>query len=326
MATAVPIARVMRSGLEESVHLGHIAVCDLDGRLVARVGDAEREVFMRSCTKPLQAAVSLAAIGDEPLPDREVAVMCASHNGEPVHLGTVRALLERAGLGPESLRTPPSFPLDDDEMARAQHRHPLFSDCSGKHAGMLLACVRAGWSIDTYPRRSHALQRRVHRAVERATGVDDVRLGVDGCGVPVHAVPLRAVATLFARLGVPERVPDLEAEVTRATGAMVAEPYMVAGRDRFETALMQAVPGVLAKDGAEALCCVSLPHMGLGVALKVSDAGFRAVAPAMVETLRLLDALEAAPRQALSAFAHPVVRGGGEPVGEIQPLVTLRRR
>ena len=164
------------------------------------------------------------------------------------------------------------------------------------------------------------------RAVERATGVGEVRLGVDGCGVPVHAVPLRAVATLYARLGVPERVPDLEAEVARAAGAMVAEPYMVAGRDRFETALMQAVPGVLAKDGAEALCCVSLPHMGLGVALKVSDAGFRAVAPAMVETLRQLDALDAAPREALAAYAHPVVRGGGQPVGEIEPLVTLRRR
>ena len=326
MVGAVPIARVMRSGLEESVHLGHLAVCDLDGRLVARAGDAEREVFMRSCTKPLQAAVSLAAIGDEALPDREVAVMCASHNGEPVHLGTVRALLERAGLGPEALRTPPVYPLDDDEMARAQHRHPLFSDCSGKHAGMLLACVRAGWSTDTYPRRSHALQRRVLRAVERATGIGEVRLGVDGCGVPVHGVPLRAVATLYARLGVPERLPDLEAEAARAAGAMVAEPYIVAGRDRFETALMQAAPGVLAKDGAEALFCVTLPHMGLGVALKVSDAGFRAGAPAMVETLRQLDALDAASREALAAYAHPVVRGGEQPVGQIEPLVTLRRR
>ena len=103
MVAAVPLARVVRSGLEESVHLGHVAVCDVDGRLVARAGDADREVFMRSCTKPLQAAVSLAAIGDEALPDREVAVMCASHNGEPVHLGAVRALLERAGLGPEAL-------------------------------------------------------------------------------------------------------------------------------------------------------------------------------------------------------------------------------
>ena len=311
MVAAVPLARVVRSGLEESVHLGHIALCDLDGRLVARAGDADRAVFMRSCTKPLQAAVSLAAIGDEALPDREVAVMCASHNGEPVHLGTVRALLERAGLRPEALRTPPSYPIDPDEMARAQHRHPLFSDCSGKHAGMLLACVRAGWSTDTYPRRSHALQRRVLRAVERATGVDGVRLGVDGCGLPVHGVPLRALATLYARLGAPDRLGELGPEAARATCAMVAEPYLVAGRDRFETALMQAAPGVLAKDGAEALCCVSLPHLGLGVALKVSDAGFRAVPPAMMAVLDQLDALEATPRASLDRYAHPEVRGAG---------------
>jgi len=325
-AAAVPIARVVRSGLEESVHLGHLAVCDVDGRVVARAGDVDREVFIRSCAKPLQAAVSLVAIGDEALPDREVAVMCASHNGEPVHLGAVRALLERARLGPQALRTPPSYPLDDDEMARSQHRHPLFSDCSGKHAGMLLASARAGWDTATYPRRSHPLQRRVLRAVERATGVEDVRVGVDGCGVPVHGVPLRAIATLYARLGQPERLVELEAGAGRAVDAMLAEPYLVGGRNRFDTTLMQVVPGVVAKEGAEALVCVAVPDQGLGVALKVADAGFRAAPPATVEVLTQLDALDAQQRRGLASAARPAVRGGGEAVGAIEPLVTLRRR
>ncbi|HET6712688.1 MAG TPA: asparaginase [Actinomycetota bacterium] len=325
MVAAVPIARVVRSGLEESVHLGHVAVCDIEGRLLARAGDPERPVFIRSCAKPLQAAVSLAAIGDEPLPDREVAVMCASHNGEPVHLGAVRALLERAGLGPQALRTPPSYPLDDDEMARAQHRHALFSDCSGKHAGMLLASTRAGWDPATYPRRAHPLQRRVLRAVRRATGVDDVAVGVDGCGVPVHGVPLRAIANLYARLGVPERLGELEPRVERATEAMLAEPYLVGGRNRFDTALMQAVPGVIAKEGAEALLCVSVPDLGIGVALKVADAGFRAAGPAMVEVLTQIDVIDAAQRRKLAPQARPPVRGGGEVVGAIEPVVTLRR-
>ena len=325
MVAAVPIVRVVRSGLEESVHLGHIAVCDVDGRIVARAGDADREVFIRSCAKPLQAAVSLAAIGDEALPDREIAVMCASHNGEPVHLGAVRALLERAGLGPKALLTPPSYPLDDDEMARSQHRHPLFSDCSGKHAGMLLACVRAGWDTSKYRRRSHPLQRRVARAVERATGVDDLRAGVDGCGVPVYGMQLRAIATLYARIGVPERLPGLEAEGVRAIEAMLAEPYLVGGRSRFDTTLMQAVPGVVAKEGAEALVCVSLPERGVGVALKVADAGFRAAGPAMVDVLTQLDALDAGQRTALRDVASPPVLGGGEAVGTIEPVVKLRR-
>jgi L-asparaginase II len=326
MVAAVPIARVVRSGLEESVHLGHVAVCDQRGRLVARAGDPARVVFIRSCAKPLQAAVSLSAIGDEPLPDREVAVMCASHNGEPVHLGAVRALLERAGLGPEALRTPPAYPLDPDEMARAQHRHPLFSDCSGKHAGMLLACARSGWQTATYTRRSHPLQRRVHRAVERWTGTEDIVIGVDGCGVPVHGVPLRAIATGYARLGEPGRVGELAPEVERARGAMLAEPYLVGGRNRFDTALMQAVPGLVAKEGAEALLCASVPSMGLGVALKVSDAGFRAAGPAMVDVLTQLEALESAERRALAPLARPPIRGGGQVVGAIEPLVALRRR
>lgn len=326
MVAAVPIARVMRSGLEESVHLGHVAVCDVDGRLVARAGDADRELFIRSCAKPLQAAVSLAAIGDEALPDREIAVMCASHNGEPVHLGAVRALLERAGLGPKALRTPPSYPLDDDEMARSQHRHPLFSDCSGKHAGMLLASVRAGWNTTTYHRRSHPVQRRLARAVMRASGVDAVRTGIDGCGLPVHGMPLRAIATLYARLGVPERMPELEVEVARAVEAMLAEPYLVGGRNRFDSSLMGNVPGIVAKEGAEALVCVSLPEIGVGVALKVADAGYRAAGPAMIEVLAQLDALDASQRKALGGVMRPPVLGGGEIVGEIEPIVRLRRR
>lgn len=324
MPGAVPIVRVVRSGLEESVHLGHVAVCDPEGRLVAWAGDAARPVFIRSCAKPLQAAVSLRAIGEE-LPGREVAVMCASHNGEPVHLGAVRAMLERAGLGPEALRTPPSYPLDPEAMARAQHRHPLFSDCSGKHAGMLLACVRSGWDPGSYTRRSHPLQRRVLRAVERATGRGDVVVGVDGCGVPVHGVPLRAVATLYARLGDPERLGDLAESAARATDAMRSEPYLVGGRGRVDTTLMQTVPGLVAKEGAEALLCVSVPDRGLGVALKVADAGFRAGGPTMVEVLWQLGLLDVGAMRALEEVAHPAVLGGGSPVGGLEPVVVLRR-
>jgi L-asparaginase II len=324
MPTAVPIVRVVRSGLEESVHLGHVAVCDVDGRLVAWAGDAARPVFIRSCAKPLQAAVSLRAIGDEALSDREIAVMCASHNGEPVHLGAVRAILERASLGPEALRTPPRYPLDPDAMARAQHRHALFSDCSGKHAGMLLACVRAGWDPGSYTRRSHPLQRRVLRAVERATGRDDVVVGVDGCGVPVHGVPLRAVASLYARLGSTERLGDLAGSAVRAVDAMRSEPYAVGGRSRVDTALMRAAPGLVAKEGAEALLCVSVPERGLGVALKVADAGFRAGGPAMVDVLGQLDLLDAGAMRVLAEVARPPVLGGGSPVGRLEPVVALR--
>ena len=128
MGAAAPLVRVVRSGLEESIHLGHVAVCDTDGRLVASAGDPRRKVFARSSMKPVQAAVSLAAIG-EALPDRKVAVMCASHNGEPVHIAAVRSILTNAGVSFSALRCPPGWPLDAASMARAVRARRELNNC-----------------------------------------------------------------------------------------------------------------------------------------------------------------------------------------------------
>ena len=323
---AEPLVRVVRSRLEESVHLGHAAVCNADGRLVGFAGDPDRLVFARSCMKPLQAAVSLKAIGEaERLPDRELAIMCASHNGEPVHIGAVRAVLERAGLGPSALQNPPGWPLDEESMARAQHKNPLLHNCSGKHAGMLLACVRAGWDPGTYRRKGHALQKRILRAVQRVSGVDGVVVGVDGCGVPVHGMPLRAVATLYARLARPEGLGDLSGEVERAVEAMLGDPYLVGGRGAIDTALMQGTGDVMAKRGAEALECAAALDPGLGVAVKIADGGSRAGSPALLSALRQVGAITGEQMARLSSFSHPSVLGGGEPVGELLADFTLRR-
>ena len=171
-------------------------------------------------------------------------------------------------------------------MARAQHRNPQFHDCSGKHAGMLLACVRRGWSPSTYLRRSSPLQRRVTRAVQQATGETDVAIGVDGCGAPVHGVALAAMATLYARLAETERMGPLAETADRAIEAMLAEPYLVGGRDRDDTAIMQVTGDVVAKEGAEALNCAALLSSGLGVAVKVADGGSRAAGPALMHALQ----------------------------------------
>ena len=325
MASGTVLVRVFRSGLEESVHLGHVAVCDVDGHLVASAGDPDRLVFARSSMKPIQAAVSLGAIGGG-LGDDLVAVMCASHNGEPIHVGAVRRLLRTAGLGLSALRNPPGWPLDPRSMAKAGRPRRVLHNCSGKHAGMLAACERQGWDLEGYRSASHPLQRRILRAVRSLTGLDDMAVGVDGCGVPVHGMPLSTMATLYARVGKPRSFGALGEVIAGCTAAMRAHPYLVAGRNRTDTAVMEGSPDLVVKSGAEGLACAAVPRAGLGVAVKVADGGERASGPALIRALTLIGALSAAELAGLERFARRPVEGGGARVGEVVADFRLRRR
>jgi L-asparaginase II len=320
------LVRVIRSGLEEAVHLGHVAVCDADGNLVAWAGDPDRQVFARSSMKPLQAAVSLQAIGPgEHVPDAEVAVMCASHNAEPVHLEAVARLLSRAGLQASDLGCPPGWPLDIEAVASSGGPRRELHNCSGKHAGMLLACVRRGWNVRAYRDAGHPLQRHVLSAVLAASGLTRVAVGVDGCGIPVHGMPLSRMATLYARLARPTQLHDLRPWAERAIAAMMSEPYLVAGRNRDDTALMTEGEGIVAKAGAEGLVCAALTDPGLGVAVKVHDGGWRAAGPAMIHALTQLGVLDGSTLERLHRHARPTVLGGGQPVGEMVPDFELER-
>lgn len=325
MPSAAPLVRIVRSGLEESVHLGHVVACDVDGRILGSLGDPWRPVFLRSSTKPVQAAVTLSLFGED-LPDRLAAALCGSHNGEPVHVSAARAILRRGGLGVSALRCPPALPSDRAALLGARGPRPVFHNCSAKHAGMAAACARAGLDVASYPEPSHPLQRRVLAAVRRGTGAERVRVGVDGCGVPVHGVPLAAAATLYARLGRPGAFGRLSPFVARAVAAMRAEPYMVAGRNRTDTAVMTEVPGVVVKVGAEALHCASVPELGLGVAVKIADGGERASGPALIHALRLLGVVDDRQLERLDRFARRPVTGGGRRVGEVVAAFDLRRR
>ncbi len=310
----VPLIHIVRSGFTESIHLGSVAVTDGDGRLVASVGDPDRIAFARSSMKPLQATVSLGFIEDE-LPDEEVAVMCASHNGEPVHVAAVSSLLSRGGLDFGALRTPPSWPLDEEAARAASERRPELHNCSGKHAGMLLASVRAGFETPSYREPTHPLQQAVIGAVTEAAGQEPLAIGVDGCGVPVHALPIHAMATVFARLAA-RALP----KASVAVSAMRSAPYLVGGRDRVCTALMEAAD-VIVKVGAEGLVCAGVPGKGIGVAIKIEDGNSRALDPAIIHALRLLGVLDDEP--SLERFARPPVLGGGEPVGHLLPVFDL---
>src|SRR5438105_3607423 len=196
----VPLVRVVRSRLEESVHLGDVVVVDVEGRILASAGDPEVGLYSRSSMKPLQAAVSLS-VAPFDFSDREVAVMCASHNAEPVHLEVVRQILERCGVPETALRCPPRRPMDEEAAAAAGEPLPIHSDCSGKHAGMLAACLAQGWPQRTYLDPDHPYQQAVLRAVLEVAGLPAVHVGVDGCGAPVHGMAVRSMARIYARLG-----------------------------------------------------------------------------------------------------------------------------
>jgi L-asparaginase II len=318
------LVRVVRSGLVESEHRVHVAICDADGRVVAGAGDPSRRVFARSSMKPVQAAVSLSAIGDGADP-RHVAIMCASHNGESIHVRAMRRVLALGPLDASALRNPPGWPIDAEAMARSREPSRERHNCSGKHAGMLVASVRAGWDIGGYLRPRHPLQRRVLRAAVAGTGHDDLEIGVDGCGVPVHGLPLAGMATLYARLTRPDRFGDLGPFVETAVRAMRDHPYLVAGRKRLDTALMQDVAGVVSKVGAEALACAGWIDAGLGVAVKVEDGGDRAAGPVLLAALAAVGAIDASALRRLDRFVAPWVTGGGARVGQLEVELELRR-
>jgi len=313
LPTTVPVAAVVRSGFVESVHHGSVVVVDPTGRELLAVGDPHRPVFPRSSNKPLQAAAMVRAGLD--VDDELLALVAASHSGEPAHLDGVRKLLASAGLTESDLQNTPDLPYDPAERSRwlAAGHGPssLAQNCSGKHAGMLVTCVAAGWDPRAYLDAGHPLQRLVAEVVSELAEEPIAHVGVDGCGAPVLAVSLTGLARAFAAL-VRADAGTAEHRVARA---MRANPRMVGGSRRDVTELMLAVPGLLAKDGAEAVYAAALAD-GTAVAVKIADGGNRARPVVMAEALRV-----AGVDPALVAFLDDApVLGHGRPVGAVQAV------
>jgi L-asparaginase II len=312
-------------------------VADAQGRIIASLGDSSRVTFLRSSAKPFQAmaVVESGAADAFAMTPAELALVSASHSGEPRHTEAVRALLARAGLGPEDLQTgthPPMHIPTREALERSGTKpSPLHHNCSGKHCGMLCACVHEGWDRRTYVRPDHPLQQRVLTLLSEVTGVpsSEIAIGIDGCGVPAFGLPLVSAARAFARLASGVELPaEHEASAGRIRAAMLAHPEMVAGEGRFDTDLMRVAEGrILAKAGAEAMCGLGLVDRGWGMAVKIEDGNARAVPVAVVEALRQIDALSEAEADALASHARPPVRNyRDEIVGEAAPRFTLNGR
>ncbi|MBK1784838.1 asparaginase [Prauserella cavernicola] len=318
MTDAPPLVELVRSGFVESVHHGAVVVVRPDGSVRTAFGDVERPFFPRSSCKPLQA-VGLLESGLD-VGSADLALACASHNGEPGHVERALALLASAGLGESDLHCPAVYPMYEPARAEAIRTWPgerrAAMNCSGKHAAMLAACVRRGWPTRGYHDPGHELQLTIADTVEKLTGEPIAATAVDGCGAPLFAFSLTGLARSFSRL-----VTAQDGPARRVADAMRADPWLVAGTGRDDTLLMRAVPGLLSKVGAEGVHAMALPD-GTAVALKLADGATRGRAPVLVAALRALGALPDNPA-ALSVVeglgrGAGVVLGGGREVGELR--------
>ena len=310
---------MVRSGFSEGQHRGSVVILDPAGRARLTIGEVAEPIFPRSCNKPMQALGMLRAGLSLP-DDADLALACASHSGEPVHMDRVLAILARHGLTEDDLGCPPAYPrhvATRDELITAAGGEPgggerkAAMNCSGKHAAMLATCVQLGWPIDDYRDPKHPLQVEIARTIEELTGEPIAMTGVDGCGAPLLGFSLTGLARAFTAL-----VTAPQGSRRRLIAdAMRAHPYLVAGEDRQDTLLANAVPGLLVKAGAMGVHAMALPD-GTSVAIKIDDGAAVPRAPVMVGALRALgiDTPE------LEDVGEPDVLGGGEPVGSIRLL------
>jgi L-asparaginase II len=331
-ARHAPLAVVVRGEAAESLHSGSVAVVDRHGRLLHAAGDPAFPTMTRSALKPFQAMPFVAAdgIGRFGYSEAQVALLCASHSGEPRHVEAVADMLARAGNAPGDLQCgthAPGFHERRGEVPPPPPYSPLAHNCSGKHSGMLAYCVHCRLPKESYLEYEHPLQQAIRRAVAHFTSTPEADLvgAVDGCSAPNYAVPLHRLALAFARLAARQD----DAEYGRApqilAGAMTACPEMVSGERRSDLQLMRAGRGDwVAKIGAEGVQGIGIRGAGIGIAIKVADGNKRVLRPVIASVLEQLRLLDAKSRAELADWSAPIVTNyRGIATGRILSSVVL---
>jgi L-asparaginase II len=313
----VELAVTTRNGHDESVHYGAVVALEANGSVAFALGDAGAVVFPRSSTKPIQATAMVAS--GLSLPPRMLALVCASHDGRAEHLSTAKEILATAGLTEDALGNTADYPLDPDAqeaiIRAGGAKTALQMNCSGKHSGMLATCVHNGWDLDSYLHVEHPLQQRITEMVPQLAGEEASYIGVDGCGAPAHALSLTGLARAFRSVAIAQA----STPAGQVAGAIRQHPEMLGGPTRDITLLIQGVPGLMGKDGAEGVFAVALPD-GRAIAIKISDGANRARPPVMQFALQALgvDISGVDPRAFDSA-----IFGHGKPVGSVRVTATL---
>ncbi len=312
------LVEVVRGQMVESRHRVTIAIADHTGKIISSCGPIDQPIYGRSAIKPF-FAMSLIESGAADrfrLSDEEIALACASHNGEPAHVDAVLSWLERLGLSNDDLECGPQAPSHDaswHDMIRAgQSPTRAHNNCSGKHAGFLTLAQHLGVSTQGYVEEAHQVQRYVWDGLGEMCDLNlaGAARGIDGCGIPVLAMPLSKFAIGMARMARPAGLaPTRAASCARVLKAMTDHPFNVGGTGRFCTKTMTVLKGKAAiKPGAEGVYSAALPELGLGIALKVEDGASRISEVAMGRVLRGLGVLSEEAADRLAGELEPIVR------------------
>ena len=323
------LVEVTRGPMVESRHRGSAVVVDAGGTVAARWGDHGQAIYPRSAIKPLQAIplVESGAAEAFGLGDAEIALACASHNAEPRHTECVTAWLDRIGLSDADLECGPHWsmhPATARALAGAGGTPgAIHNNCSGKHAGFLTTAVHKGEPTQGYVRLEHPVQQRLLGVLESMCGADlgTAPRGIDGCAIPTVAIPLQNLACGMARFAAPDGLSlSRAAACRRIAAAIAAEPFMIAGTDRYCTDVVAATGGrAIVKTGAEGVFCAALPQFGLGVALKCDDGATRASEIMMSAVLRHIGVLDEETEAALiRRITSPVENWNGTHVGDVR--------
>ena len=333
---AEPLVEVKRGSITESRHRGYIVAVEPDGNIVASLGAPHYVTFLRSSAKPFQALpLLLTGAADRfGFTDREVALACASHNGEPIHTEIAASMLQKIGLGPEALKCgvhePYSAEAAAELRARGEEPNVLHNNCSGKHAGMLAVALQLGAPIENYDSPESPVQKAIADVLSKFSdiAVTDMAVGTDGCGAPIFGITMKAMALAYARLVAPPTSFDKTTHnaCERIVRVMTTYPELIGGTSqRLDTEVMRAARGrVVSKVGAEGVYtagikpCEEWPR-GLGFALKIEDGDDKRARPVVViEALRQLGVLRDESLEAVARYAFfPVTNRRGDVVGEI---------
>ena len=315
------IAQLFRGTTVESQHRGAYAVSDADGKIIASAGDVDLPVFPRSAIKAFQCLplVASGAAHHFNLSDQEIALCCASHNGEPEHVATARSILAKAGIDEVCYECGVHWPSHREaafELVRhGQKPAQVHNNCSGKHAGMLAFAKFSGADLKDYVKINHPVQQAIAKTLGDYCGVDIANspVGTDGCSVPTWAIALKNLSLGFARLTNPANP-----AAQRILKSAIANPFYVAGSDRFDTKLMTVMPKIFAKVGAEGVYCGAIPHAGLGFALKIDDGAERAALVGAAHMLATLDIWTPEEKAQLTTLAtEPLSNWRKIPVGQM---------